>query len=200
MPHGISARRPAQAEQAWLASRGKALRALQEEIGGASPLGDVRGITRPIASDAAPMTLRDCGVCRDLPLRDLQRLQREQLPALFCPEVGRALDGAAQAAAQGAAQAVSRAQAQEQQATLSKQASADWVKVQPRPKATAEQSTAQQKRCARQPGAVVTNSSGAIGIASKRSSRQTSGRLGGARGGALSLVVRPRSASNECSW
>ena len=44
----------------------------------ASPLGDVRGITRPIASDAAPMTLRDCGVCRDLPLRDLQRLQREQ--------------------------------------------------------------------------------------------------------------------------
>ena len=30
----------------------------------ASPLGDVRGITRPIASDAAPMTLRDCGVCR----------------------------------------------------------------------------------------------------------------------------------------
>ena len=44
----------------------------------ASPLGDVRGITRPIAPDAAPMTLRDCGVCRDLPLRDLRRLQREQ--------------------------------------------------------------------------------------------------------------------------
>ena len=44
----------------------------------ASPLGDVRGIKRPIAPDAAPITLPDCGVCRDLPLRDLQRLQREQ--------------------------------------------------------------------------------------------------------------------------
>ena len=44
----------------------------------ASPLGDVHGIKRPIAPDAAPITLPDCGVCRDLPLRDLQRLQREQ--------------------------------------------------------------------------------------------------------------------------
>ena len=44
----------------------------------ASPLGDVQGVKRPIPPDAAPMTLPDCGVCRDLPLRDLQRLQREQ--------------------------------------------------------------------------------------------------------------------------
>ena len=33
---------------------------------------------KDLAPDAAPITLPDCGVCRDLPLRDLQRLQREQ--------------------------------------------------------------------------------------------------------------------------
>ena len=41
----------------------------------ASPLGDVQGITRPIAPDAAPMTLPDCGVCRYLSPSELQRLQ-----------------------------------------------------------------------------------------------------------------------------
>ena len=43
----------------------------------ASPLGDVAGIKRPIALDAAPMTLPDCGVCRDLQPSELQRLQHE---------------------------------------------------------------------------------------------------------------------------
>ena len=43
----------------------------------ASPLGDVQGVKRPIAPDAAPMTLPDCGVCRYLSPSELQRLQHE---------------------------------------------------------------------------------------------------------------------------
>ena len=43
----------------------------------ASPLGDVSGIKRPIADDASPMTLPDCGVCRYLRPSELQRLQHD---------------------------------------------------------------------------------------------------------------------------